>query len=155
MSEADRLTVNLSDLDDVYILAKILRADDINELKALNVTALQGLLRGYIFSDECFTVKFRGKITGMFGYSGYSMPCNTAAIWFLGSDEISKHPIEFVKKGREYVEKFLEKYPVLLNIVDKRNTSHINWLKHLNMQFTDIVSVNGYDFLKFYKRKEK
>lgn len=150
---ADKITVRLSELEDVYELAQNLREDDINELKALKLKPIQSLLRGYIFSDECFSAEFRGKVIGMFGYSGFSMPCDTASVWFLGSNEMSEHPTAFVRDGKKYIKKFLNKYPVLTNMVDIRNTSHIIWLKHMGMVFSGSVFVNGYEFVKFYKRK--
>ena len=151
---ADKIKVSYSDLEDVFELASNLRQDDINELQALYITPFKSLLQGYIFSDECFTAKFKSEVIGMFGYSGYSMPCNIATIWFLGSDEMVNHPIAFVKQGRYYVEKFLEKYSVLTNIADKRNVSHINWLKHIGMTFSKSVNINGYEFLEFYKKRK-
>lgn len=151
----DKIIVNSSELEDVFELAKHLRRDDINELRALNTTPRRSLLRGFIYSDECFTAKFKGKIIGMFGYSGFLMPSDTATIWFLGSDEMTRHPVAFLRDGRKYIEKFSKKYSVLFNVVDKRNKTHIKWLKHVGMTFTNSVIVNGYEFLRFYKNRKE
>ena len=148
------LKIEESVLGDVYELAPNLRQDDINEIHALELTPSQSLLRGYVYSDECYSVKFNNKVIGMFGVSGYGMAKGFGSIWFLGSDETTKHPIAFVKEGRNYIRKFLQKYDILINAVDSRNHSHIKWLKHIGLNVTTPIIINGYEFLQFYGTKE-
>lgn len=151
----NKLIIVSSVLEDVYELSNNLRQDDINELSAFNLTAEEGLLRGFTLSEECFSVKENNKTIGMFGISNYDLPPYFASIWFLGSDEIEKHPITFVKEGINYVNKFLQKYDILINAVDSRNTKHIEWLRHIGMTITKPIDINGYEFLQFYKIREQ
>ena len=147
----NKLIIVSSVLEDVYELSNNLRQDDINELSAFNLTAEDGLLRGFTLSEECFSVKENNKTIGMFGVSNYDLPSHFGSIWFLGSIETEKHPITFVKEGRKYVDKFLQKYDILINAVDGRNTKHIEWLKRIGMTITKPIFINGYEFLQFYK----
>lgn len=151
--EDNKITIISAALEDVHELVPNLRQDDINELKALGITPEQSLLRGLIYSDECYAVRFQNKTIGLFGVSDYNMPKGFGSIWFLGSDECTNHPITFVKQGIKYVNKWLQKYDVLLNAVDIRNTSHIEWIKRIGLSISNSVIVNGYQFLQFYKVK--
>ena len=142
-------------LDDVYELAPKLRQDDINELQALGLTPSQSLLRGFVMSEECYSIKKQNKIVAMFGVSSSNMPKGWGSIWFLGSDEMTKHPIFFVKEGRKWINKFLQKYDIIINAVDSRNISHINWITRVGLSLSNPIIINGYKFLQFYGVKNK
>lgn len=140
-------------LEDVFELAQNLRQEDINELKALNSTGEQSLLKGFVFSDECYTAKLNGKTIGMFGISTFDMPKGFGSIWFLGSNECELFPITFVKEGIKFTNKWLQKHDILINAVDARNISHIEWTKRIRMEISNPIFINGYKFLQFYKVK--
>lgn len=139
-----------SEAEDIFILKDNLRAEDIAECKATGYTPLQSLLDGYVFSDECFTIKIKDKVEGMFGVSSYKQPEGCGLIWCLCSDILTHYPIAFVRKGRYHIKEWLKKYKILWNSVDKRNITHINWLKHIGFTFTEEIDVNNYKFLQFY-----
>ena len=148
----EKIVITQAILEDVFEL-QTLRQDDINELKALGLTPQQSLLRGYIFSDECYAVKWKNKTIGLFGVSSFSFPKGFGSIWFLGNDEVTKHPITFVKEGIRYINKWLQKYDILINAVDRRNISHIDWIQRVGMNISNPIMINGYEFLQFYKVK--
>jgi len=150
----NRVVILPSKASDITELKDNLREEDIAECQACGHTPLEALTIGYTWS-ECYSAKVRGKTEAMFGVSGYNQPKGYGVIWYLGSDESFKHPIALVKGGREYTSKWLEKYDVLFNAVDARNTKHIAWLKHIGFTFIDPIMVNGYEFLQFYKSKGK
>lgn len=137
----------------MFKLALNLRCDDINETAALNLTPKQALLRGFVLSDECYSVKFKGAVIGMFGVAKYNMPKGFGSIWFFGADECTNHSFTFVKGGIKFTTKWLEKYDILINAVDSRNTSHIKWLRHIGMVISSPIMINGFEFLQFYKLK--
>ena len=89
----------------------------------------------------------------MFGLSTFNVPENQALIWFLGSDECTNHPITFVKQGIKFTNKWLQEYDILLNVVDNRNKSHIEWLKSIGVTISNSIMINGHKFLQFYKIK--
>lgn len=143
-----------SEAGDVFELKDNLRTEDITECQACGHTPIQALMEGYVWSDECYSAKINGKTEAMFGVSTYKQPEGYGVIWFLGSDISFKYPISLVKKGREYTQKWLERYTVLYNAVDGRNVKHIAWLKHIGFKFIEPTMINGYEFLQFYKTKE-
>lgn len=150
----NKIIITTSVLEDVKELTPNLRQADINEVTALGSEPYKSLLKGFIFSDKCFSAKLQNKTIGMFGVSSYNMPKGFGVIWFLGSDECTKHPVTFVKQGIKYINKYLLKYDILLNIVDSRNTSHIKWLKAIGMTVTNPTNINNIKFYQFYKVKE-
>ena len=142
-------------LDDVYELAPCLRQDDINEIAALGYKPEQSLLKGFIYSDICYSVKYQDKTIGMFGATNYNLPKGWGSVWFLGSDETIKFPVTFIKEGKKFLAKTFQKYDILVNAVDSRNTSHIKYIKHMGLTITKPIMINGYKFLQFYGIKEK
>lgn len=149
----NKITIVSSVLEDVFELAPNLRQDDINELKALGLTPQQSLLRGFVFSEECFSVKHKGKTIGLFGISEEGMPKGFGSIWFLGADELTKFPVTFVKEGIRYTQQLMQKYDIIINAVDKRNKSHVDWIQRIGMKLSNPMIINGYEFLQFYKIK--
>lgn len=147
------LNIISSVLDDVFELAPNLRLDDINEVTALGSNPEGSLLKGFIYSDKCYTVKLNNKTIGMFGVSSYEMPKGFASIWFLGSDDLFTIPITFVKEGRNYINSFMQDYDILVNAVDSRNVSHIKWIDRCGMSFASSILINGIEFIQFYKIK--
>lgn len=138
-------------INDVFILTNNLRQADINEISALNSTPLMSLLEGYIYSDECYTTLVNGEIAGIFGVSTSKMPKKIASIWFLGSDLINLVPREWLKTGKNYINKFLRDYGVLVNAVYVGNTLHYKWLKKMGALFSAPLENN---FKHFYIIKE-
>lgn len=149
----NKVNIVPSEAGDVFELKDNLRAEDVSECQACGHTPIEALMQGYVWS-ECYSAKVNGKTEAMFGVSSYKQPEGFGVVWYLGSDESFRHPITLVKGGREVIEKWFEKFKVLYNVVDARNTKHIAWLKHIGFTFTESTNVNGYEFLQFYKTKE-
>ena len=142
-------------LDDVYELAPRLRQDDINEVKALGFKPEQSLLQGFIYSDICYSVKHNNKTIGMFETTNYNLPNKWGSIWFLGSDETVNFPVTFIREGKKFLKQAFQKYDILVNAVDSRNTSHIKYIEHIGLIISNPIMINGYKFLQFYGIKEK
>ena len=143
-----------SEAGDVFELKDNLRTEDIEECQAAGLTPVQALLDAYVLSELCYSAKVNGRTEAMFGVSSFNQPEGYGAVWYLGSDESFKHPISLVREGKKQINKWLEKYRVLYNAVDKRNEKHITWLKHIGFTISNPVNINGYEFYNFYKIKE-
>lgn len=150
MSEDKKVNfyIRPSEAEDINYLYDKLRQADIEEVTAIGSDPLTSLCEGFIFSQECYTFIYNNKPSGMFGL-GY-LDNNLGSIWFLGSDEVFKVPKEWIKLGRQYINHFLEKYPVLTNMVSVNNTAHIKWLKHLGAKFSAPYEKNSNLFKDFY-----
>ena len=60
--------------------------------------------------------------------------------WLLGTNEIGRYALTFLRANKKYVRRMLEFYPHLENYVDARNTTSIQWLKWLGFEF-DLLPV--------------
>lgn len=92
------------------------------------------------------TVYFRvpdGRIAGMAGVE------EGGAIWMLCTTAIEDFPHTFVKEAKRYVESRPE--PLLWNIVDKRNTTHLKLLQFLGFKFLREIThgPNQLTFIEF------
>lgn len=78
---------------------------------------------------------------------------DVGAPWLLGTDSLILHKRWFHREAREVCDKLVLKWGVLTNLVDARNTAHINWLRHLGFRFgAPVISgVEQRPFLPFSK----
>lgn len=136
-------------LDDCLVLGKKLRKEDQQEIKALaNLEGVPSLILGLQsshFVNSIFTKD--DVICGMFGVQGELG--KDAAVWMLASDEIEEIAIPFLRQSRKVVEYMNKLHPVLHNVVDARNTLHLNWLKWCGFQFINKENI-GYENKPFY-----
>ena len=148
MSEDNNFYIRPSEAEDIMYLKDNLRQADIEEITATGSNPLVSLCEGYIFSQECYTCIYNDKPSGMFGLSYFGD--KQGSIWFLGTDDLQKVPKEWLICGRQYINHFLEIYPILSNMVSIDNRVHIRWLKHLGAIFSAPYEVNGNLFRDFY-----
>ena len=78
-------------------------------------------------------------------------------VWMMCTNQVFKHQIIFLKATRVLLKEILKEYGYLHNIVWKKNTVHIKWLKWLGATFVDMPNEaiqqfgDGYkDFKYFY-----
>lgn len=142
-----------AEAEDIKQLKDNLRQADIEEIAANGSDPLTSLCEGFIFSQECYTCVYNEKPIGMFGLS--YLDDSEGSVWFLGTEATFKHPSKWIKLGRQYINHFLEKYPVLTNMVSVNNTAHIQWLKHLGAIFSTPYEKNSNLFKDFYFIKKE
>lgn len=142
--------------EDILELKDNLRKDDVRECDACGHTPEEALSAGYVWS-KCYSVKMKGNTEAMFGVVSAELADQpkTGVVWFLGSNEVFKFPVSLVKLGKAYVNEWLEEFDILMNLVDERNKKHIEWLKRIGFIFTESKKLNGYNFRRFYIKKER
>lgn len=123
--------------DDGSDLAPRLRHADLEELKRsqgrwLNVE--QVLRTSVRVSDLCWAGEDDGQVIMLFGVVGRSLLGTHGPVgvpWMLGSDEVLKHSKAMVKQAREFTVRMHERYPYLVNYVDRGNTVSKRWLRRM------------------------
>lgn len=142
---ADKIEIKNAATDDVLNITYHLRAADIEEIIIKGSTAKDALLNAYKNSYECKVLLLKNKRIGIYGISPKGI------IWFLGTDDIEKHPFFFVRTGKKVINKWLKKHKILWNIVDSRNITHIKWLKLIGakINYTKKIIINGVRFHPF------
>ena len=76
-------------------------------------------------------------------------------IWLLGTTDIDKHDMFFMRHSREWVWGFVGIYEKVYNHVHVENHKAIKWLKWCKAEFEYEVDVYGHQFKKFIIEKDK
>jgi hypothetical protein len=100
-------------------------------------TPEQALMHGYERSVRCLTLIFKGVPVAMFGIVPEGLLDNKALVWMLGTPEIAQLKRLFALLSKPLIATFLERYPLLYNYVDCRNTTALQWLKWCGAEFGD------------------
>ena len=153
----DGIRVSYSVQKDVDYLKTRLRKDDIVEIWASNhLTPREALQKSLNESFISLTIH-NGSPIAMFGVNGHSILGEKACIWMLGSDDLEKIKIRFLKNNHNFINYFLGYYPYLYNHVDDRNKKSIKWLKFLGAKIDEPkpYGKDGKDFRYFMFKRNK
>lgn len=134
-----------------------LRPEDIEELVvATPFSEPTSALLYTIAHDENTSVAYDHISGEVFMYYGCASVGNIGMPWMVATPLLDKYIYSMVKEGKKIVSEMLAKHPILLNYVDARNTTHIQWLKWMGFSFEEKFNqkIEGYKFLYFYKRRE-
>jgi hypothetical protein len=132
-------------------LAPKIRPEDIAEIAASSgSTPLQALEMGLTFSDDPKTITLDDEPVAMFGVCRSATP-GIGWCWMLCSDEIEKHQVQFLRRGRELIREVNADYDLIGNFVDARNTVHIRWLRWLGFTFIKLHQDWGVERRPFYE----
>jgi hypothetical protein len=120
-------------LKDVYELQNKLRQADQDELYASTGLDPKFVLKkSYGLSTEIFSIvcncKKKERVVGIFGVVEHE---GNGIIWMVASDLLvtKTHAKKFIKQTKQWVDILNDKYPLLFNVVDKRNKVHLRWLQ--------------------------
>lgn len=122
---------------DVPHLALRLRHEDMAEIVAASgETPAVALGRGWLESEPCWTVLYKGEPSAMFGV------CPTAdvewarfgRVWFLGSDKADLWSLSMHKFTTAWLRELCKGFDILGNVVDERQTVHLRWLKRVGFR---------------------
>lgn len=112
-----------------------LREADTRELEAsLGFAGEEAVLFSLAHSDCSYTVADQDGPFMIFGLVDSDQE-GVGIVWLLSTDKINDYPRTFLKFSLKWVDWCNERYPVLTNIVDLRNTLHIRWLRWLGCEF--------------------
>jgi len=143
-SDVDYLSEHISEEDNLEILATGWK----NAKEAFSRAFNNSLAKN-------FTAEVDGIPAAMFGVHKESILSDTATVWFLGTCDVSKYPIEMVKVSKRGLSAFLLENRTLVNYVDARYKKTFRWLKCLGFEFdkTKYFSKCGDKFIKVIKRR--
>ena len=143
----------LTSLEDIKYLAPRLRHEDKQEILAgIGLKPYEALLKGYLENVIVFTiVNTKNKPVGIFGVNDCGN--GLGAIWLVATNDLSTVQISFLRQCREVVKVFNNKYKILWNFVDCRNSLHIKWLKwcgfkFINKQKYGVLNKPFYEFIR-------
>lgn len=103
--------------------------------------------------DPLTVVEPSGRVVCIFGHVPLG-PILTpmAAPWCLATDRMFQHPGDLVRISRAYFADWRERYPLLVNFVDARNTASIRYLKLVGFTLDEPApfGVAGLPFHRFH-----
>jgi hypothetical protein len=118
-----------ADQSHIDIIASNMRAEDVEECAAWNLTPEQALRESLTASPFARTILLDGEPVGMFGI-GADNPISTFGVpWMLGTDAMVTERRQFLFKGRPYMDLLATQYTSLSNYVPVTNTHAVQWLK--------------------------
>lgn len=143
-------------VEHVKKFVEIIREEDKAEVIASHGSVLDAVMQSVLHSDFCETIMTSNdEIAGIYGVC--PLGNGEASPWFLSSVHLPKVKIEFLRGGREWIERVNEVYPVLTNYVDADYKISIDWLRFMGFTFIKRVEnygVNPKPFLEFVRIKQ-
>lgn len=137
---------------DVLYLSDHLRAADRAEVfAATGQCPFDALMEGLQSSVECFTIlSDTGVPIAMFGVAPIEGCPDRGAVWMLATDELKTVTRYFLKNTPVYIAQFHRLFPILLNCVDARNTTHIRWIRWAGFSNFKLLEAYGHEQRPFY-----
>ena len=92
-----------------------------------------------------------------FGVAPFALLSPKAVPWMLGSEELRRHALPFLKGSRVVVDQWRGEFEGLENYVDARNVCSKRWLKWLGFTLEDAAPFGpeGMPFHKFWMNRER
>jgi len=144
-------------LDNCLYVASDLREADKQELQAVrgHSNFREILKDGYRQSALTFCIKSdQGLPIAIYGGGTHPTQPHVGIPWMVSTPELLSIKTWFLRKTPWIVNSVQEHYPILWNLIDVRNTVHINWLQFAGFQFGDIKESFGPEnrpFQNFYR----
>jgi hypothetical protein len=124
--------------DHIPIIADNMRQADRDEVWASSgKTPGEALAFSLGKSSQAWTVLFDGVPAGMFGVGDLNILTRRGAPWFLGTDAVEANRRAFLRHSVHWRDQLLQRYDVLMNLVDDRNTASIRWLRWLGFSLSE------------------
>lgn len=140
------------------IIAASVRPEDRDELWASTMSPpIEAMTRGIHYSEESYTGMIDDVPVCMWGVVMDSFLTRSGTPWMVGSTDLDRHAMTFLRQCRAPLLEMLGRYDRLENYVDARNKRSIAWLRF--MGFTVDKKAEEYGFLKmpfhrFWKESE-
>ena len=143
--------IKVADEQDAIRLAKNLRKEDKQELKAYgNLKYTEALKMGVEQSKIPLAIYDKeGQIVCLLGVR--SINSSLGQVWLLASPRIEKLSIKFLRNTRTVADLLTKDHKLLFNYVDARNKLHIRFLKFCGFTFINRHEEFGYEKRPFYE----
>lgn len=124
--------LRLATADDAVPFAEKLREADKAEIKAASgLSSVDALRDGIAISDVTYVAETEnGDPICIFGVSKHPLNEGCGIPWMVGTDLIQTYFFVFLRDGKtKLLPLITTTYPLLVNVVDSRNTVHLRWLE--------------------------
>tara|TARA_R110002020_G_scaffold433917_1_gene644029 strand:+ start:319 stop:804 length:486 start_codon:yes stop_codon:yes gene_type:complete len=145
-----KVSIRKATIDDAFYLSSRLRKADLDEIEAnSNREPTECLIEGLHTSQNCMVGVYNDTPFIMFG--ARKVTKNVGCVWALGSDDLLKAKVGFLRLSKSSLSLLHEDFPFLFNYVDARNTVHIRWIKWLGFKIINVHPKFGVAKIPFYE----
>lgn len=135
----------------LYLIPRLRQADKDEIWAAHGVEPRWGVLASLAVSrDTSYTGLADGEPICLYGVAQPSLLVLAGRPWMVGTDDVPKHSLKFLRESREVVRQMKEKFPFMFNYVDARHADAIRWLRWLGFTVADAAPY-GPDKLPFHR----
>jgi hypothetical protein len=134
-----------------YIAANIREADRQEIFDMSLMKPQEALEKSLQMSLLCWTGLVNGIPVCMFGVSEASMLFKMGRPWLIGTNDIDKCAMVFLRRNKRMIKAMLDCFDRLENYVEETNTRSIEWLKWLNFKFDEQPQPMGLFKKPFYR----
>ena len=132
---------------DINDLVKNLRKADYEEVKA--ISGEESIKKSILeYSVSIFADDILCGVYGVVKAEGFGSP------YLLCTDQIGKIAKTFLKESKARVKAMEDKFPILFNYIDSRNSLHLKFIKMCGFKIITDKMLNGVLFHGFIKEKE-
>jgi hypothetical protein len=137
--------VRRAQLDDARTLAPRLREADRMEIRANSGDDPQRVLERGIEASvpSCAMLDDAGEVLALFGVVPHPTDARFGIVWMLGSDALVARQAIFLRTSKHWLARLYSVYAALGNVIDARNTVHLNWLKWLGFEAVSRIDRHG------------
>ena len=137
---ADRVRYEMipATADHIEFIADHMREADVEEVWAsAQLQPLEALRLSVMVSEQALTGTADGEPICIFGCGRKSLLDTTGIPWLLGTDKIDRHAKGFMQRNKTIIKEWMERYELLENWVDSRNTKSVAWLRWLGFEIQE------------------
>jgi len=119
-------------------IAERFRPEEARECLALcNESPLEALSRSWVYSKEVHTIMLDGLPLGVVGITDGPDENGWWNPWLLGTTDILKHKMTFLRACRAYLPQYLIVYQKLRTYIDARYELSLRWAKWLGCEICE------------------
>lgn len=153
------MTITIRDAQSIDLpgIASGLRRADLLDIRAtMDLDPLAALQSSYAVSESAQAICVGGKPCAVFGVATNAADPLQGHPWLLSTPEMfqGSNAIWFARAAPPWLERWLEQYTVLTNVVGLRNQAHVRWLEWVGFHFTRLFA-GDYPLLEFVMHRKE
>lgn len=144
---------------DLEYVAKNLRKEDAREIETSTgmTDMVEAMLLSAKLSREVFAVcpildDVQSEPVAIFGVTDDPRAPNTGICWLLATPMLLVTSRDIIKEAPKRLHRWIDNRYTngLHNVIDKRNTMHVEWCRRVGFRFVGVRMLNGFPFLHAY-----
>jgi len=136
-------------------IASRMREADRLETGARGRSPKDAVRRALRLSDWACTALVDGEPHAIFGVTSMSSIEDRGAPWFLGSEEVYRHPREMIRRGQSVVAVMHDSFRRLENVVSRDNVRAVRMLRRWGFTVdADVRMIGGVPFVRFWRERD-